>query len=597
MTAIIALHARGLARARVLARQLEDATVHAPVNLARAGEEPYTSVTVLLTRLFDAGMPIVGIMASGILIRVLAGHLADKRREPPVIAVSEDGRSVVPLLGGHHGANKLAEAVAKITGGTAAITTASESAFGIALDEPPAGWTVANPTAAKAIAAALLDGRGVALTVESGDGRWLAPLKKHARKSAKGAVLVTDRAMKGNASTLVLHPPTLAIGVGCERGASGTEMIRAVRAALKKAGLSENSAACIASLDLKADETAVHDTAESLGVPARFFTAARLERERPRLKNPSKTVFAAVGCHGVAEGAALAAAGRGAALIVPKITGKRVTVAIARAARDIDPTKAGRARGTLSVVGLGPGTPELLAPRARTAVARATDIVGYGLYLDFLDKDDGKHFHDFPLGAETERADHALKLAAQGRDVALVASGDPGIYALATLVFERASKTKNDAVRRVAIEVIPGVSSMLAGAALAGAPLGHDFAVISLSDLLTPWDVIERRLEAAAAGDFAVVLFNPASKRRQWQLTKARDILLGARPAETPVALCHDIGREAQRLDLTTLGKLRAGDADMTTLVIIGSRETRTIDTAGRRWVYTPRGYARRERP
>ncbi|MGE5538388.1 MAG: precorrin-3B C(17)-methyltransferase [Gemmatimonas sp.] len=590
--AVVALHPRGLRIARAITRRTPGAVVHAPKPLVGKEDEGFTALAPHLASLFEGGSAIVGVMASGILVRLLAPHLADKRREPPVIAVSEDGRHVVPLLGGHHGANRLADRVAAITKGTAAITTASESALGIALDEPPPGWTVANPGVAKSIVADVLSGRGVHLDIEAGVARWLAPLRKHAARDAKRTVLVTDRAVSGSGSTVVLHPPTLAVGVGCERGVSGAEMIRAVRAALKRAKLSPASVACIASLDLKADEAAVHETAHALGVRARFFTAARLERERPRLKNPSAAVFRTVGCHGVAEGTALAAAGRDARLVVPKAANGRVTVAIARAKRDIDANKVGRARGALAVVGLGPGTPELLTPRARAAITRATDIVGYGLYLDFLGGHDGKRLHDFPLGAEAQRADHALKLAAQGRDVALVASGDPGIYALATLVFERAAAARHDAVRRVAIEVIPGVSSMLAGAALAGAPLGHDFAVISLSDLLTPWPTIERRLEAAADGDFAVALFNPASKRRQWQLPRARDILLRSRAPDTPVALIHDVGRDAERLRLTTLRQLDAGDADMTTLVIVGARATRTLDAAGRRWMYTPRGYA-----
>jgi len=594
--AVVALHRRGLDRARALAKALPNTAVHAPQKLVRGRERGFDNLAPHLRELFESGTPIVGIMASGILVRVLAPLLADKRAEPPVVALSEDGRFAVPLLGGHRGANRLAEEIAAAGKGVAAITTASEAAFGVALDDPPPGWHVANPKVAKAIAADLLAGKPVELTIEAGTTKWLAPLRRLHSAGAKRAVLVSDRAVKAATSTLVLNPPTLAVGVGCERGVRATEMIRHVRAALRAAKLAPQSIACIASLDLKADEDAVTRLADDLGVPARFFAAERLERERPRLKTPSPAVFAAVGCHGVAEGAALAAAGAKSKLIVAKIAGKRVTVAIARSQGDIDPARVGRARGTLSVVGLGPGTPELLTPRAERALAAATDIVGYGLYLDFLGASAGQRRHDFPLGAETKRADHALKLASQGKTVALVASGDPGIYALATLVFERMEAARADAIRRIAVDVVPGVSSMLAGAALAGAPLGHDFAVISLSDLLTPWDAIEGRLKAAAQGDFAVVLFNPVSKRRRWQLPAARDILLTARDGETPVAIVHDVGRPTERLAIKPLGKLTAEDADMTTLVIVGARATRAIEVAGRRWVYTPRGYAKKAR-
>lgn len=592
--AVVALHPRGLKLARALARALPHATVHAPRMLATPGERPFASLAPRLRELFAAGTPIVGVMASGILIRVLAPLLKEKRAEPAAIAVSEDGRFAVPLLGGHRGANRLAEKIAGALGGRAAITTASESAFGVALDDPPPGWTVANPAAAKAIAADLLAGRTVALDIAAGRARWLAPLRKLSTKNAQHRVLVTDRANKGDARTLVLHPPTLALGVGCERGVSPRALIAAATTALRKARLSAHSITCVASLDLKADEEAVAALAEKLGVPARFFTAKRLARERPRLKNPSEAVFKTVGCHGVAEGAALAAAGPGAALVVPKTKGTRVTVAIARGTTEIDPAKIGRARGRLAVVGLGPGTAKLLTPRASAALGMATDIVGYGLYLDFLDPDFAARRHDFPLGAETQRVDHALKLAAQGRTVALLASGDPGIYALATLVFERLAA--KPAAQRIAVEVIPGVSSLLAGAALAGAPLGHDFAAISLSDLLTPWETIEARLRAAAHGDFAVALFNPASKRRDWQLARARDILLEARDTATPVAIARDVGRPAERLTIKTLGKLTPKDADMTTLVFVGAKGTRTLEAGGRRWTYTPRGYASKGR-
>lgn len=592
--AVVALHPHGLKLARTLACAIPNATVHAPRGLADSGEHPFASPSIRLRELFAARTPIIGVMANGILVRVLAPLLKDKRAEPAVIAVSEDGRFAVPLLGGHRGANRLAEQIAHVLGGAAAITTASESAFGVALDDPPPGWTVANPVAAKAIAADLLAGRRIALDIEAGRARWLAPLKKLTAKNAERRVLVTDRAVAGTARTLVLHPPTLALGVGCERGVSPRALIAAVTAALKKARLSPKAIACVASLDLKADEAAVGTLAERLSAPARFFTAQRLEREHPRLRNPSEAVFKAVGCHGVAEGAALAAAGPGAVLVVPKTKGRRVTVAIARGTKEIDPTKVGRARGRLAVVGLGPGTAELLTPRASAALGMATDIVGYGLYLDFLDPNLTARRHDFPLGAETKRVDHALKLAALGRTVALLASGDPGIYALATLVFERLAAKPG--ARRIAVEVIPGVSSLLAGAALAGAPLGHDFAAISLSDLLTPWETIEQRLKAAAEGDFAVALFNPASKKRNWQLARARDILLAARGAETPVAIARDVGRPAERLTITTLGALAPEDADMTTLVFVGAKGTRTLGAGGRRWVYTPRGYAAKGR-
>jgi cobalt-precorrin 5A hydrolase/precorrin-3B C17-methyltransferase len=181
--------------------------------------------------------------------------------------------------------------------------------------------------------------------------------------------------------------------------------------------------------------------------------------------------------------------------------------------------------------------------------------------------------------------------------VALVCSGDAGIYAMASLVFELVEMAGEEAWRRLEIEVVPGISALQAAAARAGAPLGHDFCTISLSDLLTPWEVIEERLQAAAEGDFVVALYNPASRRRRRQLGEARDILLAYRPPETPVILAHNLGREGERLDFTTLDRLETEMVDMLTLVIIGSTATRQFEGAGgRALVYTPRGYGDKER-
>jgi cobalt-precorrin 5A hydrolase/precorrin-3B C17-methyltransferase len=333
------------------------------------------------------------------------------------------------------------------------------------------------------------------------------------------------------------------------------------------------------------------------GAPARFFSAKRLERETPRLANPSETVFRAVGCHGVAEAAALAAAGPRGELIVAKAASRRATVAIARAPKPIDATGVGTPQGRLDVVGLGPGDPNWLTPEVRQALTSASDVVGYQLYLDLAgDLIANAQRHALPLGAEEKRARRALDLAARGKQVALISSGDPGIYALATLVFELIARKPKPAWSHIAVQVMPGISAMQAAAARAGAPLGHDFCAISLSDLLTPWPVIARRLQAAAAGDFVVALYNPVSARRRDHIVTARDILLGARPADTPVLLAHDLGRPQERIETIPLHTLTADHADMTTLVLIGSSTTQTVSHGGRTRLYTPRGYAAKSR-
>jgi cobalt-precorrin 5A hydrolase/precorrin-3B C17-methyltransferase len=327
-------------------------------------------------------------------------------------------------------------------------------------------------------------------------------------------------------------------------------------------------------------------------VPARFFPAETLLAETPRLTARSEAVFGATGCWGVAEGAALAAAGADGVLVAAKRVAGRATAAVARAAAPLAAARLGRGRGSLAVIGIGPGDPAWRTGEADAALAAADDIVGYGLYLDLLGSAiAGRRRHESALGAEEERARRALDLAGEGRAVALVSSGDAGIYGLATLVFELLDREARPDWRRVAVRVIPGISALQAAAARLGAPLGHDFCAISLSDLLTPWEVIERRLTAAAAGDFVVALYNPRSLRRRHHLERARTILLAQRPPDTPVALARNLGREGEAVTVTTLAALSPDAVDMLTLVLVGSSATRRI--AGTPpLLYTPRGYA-----
>lgn len=595
--AIVALTEEGAALARRLQSVLPGSRVHGLKSRVAAADEPFERAADHLRTLFLAGRPVVGVCAAGILIRALASLLADKTMEPAVVAVSEDGAHAVPLLGGHAGANRIAAAVAAATGGRAALTTTGDVRFGVALDDPPPGWRMADRAKAKPIAAGLLAGEPVALTVDAGDAAWLraAPFVP----AAPLAVRVSHKA--GNfGNDFVLRPPVLALGVGCERNAAPEELIDLARKTLADEGLSEQAVACVVSLDLKADEAAVHALAETLNVPARFFPATDLEKETSRLKNPSDAVFRAVGCHGVAEGAALAAVGLEGSLLVPKKASKRATCAVGLAASgaDIDPATVGRPRGSLRIVGIGPGDPAWRTPDATRALMAAEDIVGYDLYIDLVaDVIQGKRRHSSPLAKEEDRARKALDLAAEGRHVALIGSGDAGIYALATLVFELLEREDRSDWNRVAVSVSPGVSALQAAASRIGAPLGHDFCTVSLSDLLTPWPDIQRRLEAAGRGDFVVALYNPVSMRRRTQLADARDILLQHRPAETPVVLARNLGRDGETVRVVTLGALEPDMADMLTVVLIGSSQTRAIEKGGRAWVYTPRGYAAKMAP
>ncbi len=591
--AIIALSDTGAALARRIQAALQSGEVLGLEGRAADCDRTFSNVGAILHDAFGAGRPIIGICATGILIRTLAPFLISKESDPPVLAVAEDGSVVVPLLGGHHGANALAVRLAEALGVTAALTTASDVTLRVPLDAPPAGWRLREKTGYKRVAAELLAGASARIVVESGsEPHWLLALPQ--AEDASITILVSDRA--DATADLVYAPQTVVLGLGCERLAEESEVWALVEESLAKTNIAPEAVACVASIALKAAEPAIHGVARRLNVPARFFDVARLERETPRLKNPSDLVYRETGCHGVAEGAALAAVDAEGDLVLPKQRSQRATCAVARSTEIVDPHFVGRARGSLAIVGIGPGAAAARTHEVEAAISKATDLVGYKLYLDLLGPlAEHKARHGYELGEEEMRVRIALGLAAQGRDVALVCSGDAGIYAMATLVFELIDREGNADWARVEIKGLPGVSAMQTAAARIGAPLGHDFCAISLSDLLTPWQAIEQRLLTAAAGDFVVAFYNPVSQRRRTQLAAAKEILLRHRPADTPVVLARNLGRDGETVTVVTLRDLKVEDVDMLTLVIVGSSATRAVQRPdGGQWVYTPRGYAKK---
>ena len=592
--AIIVLGARGAETAGRIRAGLADGEVHAPTCAACVADIRFAKATAHIAALFRAGQPIIGVCAAGILIRAVSPHLADKAAEPPVLAVAVDGSCVVPLLGGHRGANRLAAHVAAALGATCAVTTAGELALGIALDDPPPGWRLAPGGDVKGVTARLLEGEPVRIEVEAGGDGWLAGARLVRATDAALGLILTHRVTPPRPETLVYHPPVLALGVGCEKGAPAAELSALARAALAEAGLAPDAVACVASLELKAGEPAIHALATELGRPARFIDSATAAAQTGRLMSPSARVAAAVGVPGVAEAAALAAAGPAGRLLVPKRKSARCTVAIALAPTAIDPRAVGRCRGRLSVVGIGTGDP---ATRTAAVVERlriAQHVVGYQLYLDLVrDVARDAQQHPFALGAEAGRCRLALHLAGGGAEVVLVCSGDPGVYAMAALVVELLAAEPGAGWEQIALEVLPGVSAFQAAAARVGAAIGHDFCAVSLSDLMTPWPVIERRLRAAAEGDFVVALYNPVSARRRAALPAARDILLAARAPDTPVVLARNLGRPGESVTIGRLDALDPAAVDMLTVVLVGNRATRCVARRdGTELVLTPRGYA-----
>ena len=593
---VLALNASGLATAQKVAAAL-GAQLHGREGRVAEADAFFANALDHARDLFTAGVPIVGVCASGILIRAVAPLLADKTTEPPVISVSDDGTVVVPLLGGHHGANRLARDIAVALGGTAAVTTAGDVSLGVSLDEPPQGWALVNRVDAQDAMATLLAGGGAEiLGDEKAKASWLADLP--AGDAVRLTCGIAPQVDLGP-HHLQFAPQQVAVGVGCARNCPPQELEDLVRAALSDAGVCDAAVHSVNTISLKADEPAILNLAASLGAPLRLFSAVELEAETPRLAMPSDVVFAEVGCHGVSEAAALAQIGSDGTLWVQKRKTANATVALGLSLEPMTSLQ-GTPRGRLSVVGIGPGQAAWRTPEVSRLVADAQELVGYGLYIDLLGPlATGKTRSDFPLGGEEARCRYALEQAGQGKNVALVCSGDAGIYAMGALVFELLDRAPDqmgvsDSARRVDVVCSPGVSALQGAAARAGAPLGHDFCTISLSDLLTPRDDILRRLKAAAEGDFVIAFYNPVSKTRRTLLAEARDILLQHRPDNTPVMLASSLGRPEEHIRYRRLADLQVDEVDMLTVVLVGSSNSRLAQLGEGPRMFTPRGYARK---
>ncbi|MFC9961400.1 precorrin-3B C(17)-methyltransferase [Streptomyces nigra] len=518
-------------------------------------------------RAFGECGQLVCFLATGAVVRLIAPLLDDKTADPGVVCVDEGGRFAVALTGGHGGgANDLAYEVGEVLGAEPVVTTATDAVGLPGLDT--LGLPVEGDVAG--VSRALLDGEPVALRAEVA---WPLPPLPAGTEGAY-TVRVTDRLVEASEREAVLRPPTLVVGVGASRGAPADEVLTLVRDALRDAGLSAASVAELATVDAKAGEPGIVEAAERLGVP--LVTHAPELLATVPVPHPSEAPLAAVGTPSVAEAAALV---RGGELLVPKRKSERAdggpamaTCAVARRP----------GRGRLAVVGLGPGARDLLTPRAKEELRRASVLVGLDQYVDQI-RDllrPGTRVLESGLGAEEERARTAVAEAREGHAVALIGSGDAGVYAMASPALAEASDD-------IDVIGVPGVTAALAAAAVLGAPLGHDHVSISLSDLHTPWEVIERRVRAAAEADLVVTFYNPRSRGRNWQLPEALTILAKHRTPTTPVGVVRNASRPDESARLTTLGGLDPATVDMMTVVTVGNTATREV--AGR--MVTPRGY------
>ncbi|MCP2726866.1 precorrin-3B C(17)-methyltransferase [Limnofasciculus baicalensis] len=588
-------------------------------------------------------------LATGAVVRLIAPLLGDKYQDPAVIVIDETGNFVISLCSGHQGkADELTRALAIYLGGTPILTGASAGLglAGVDMLGVPFGWVRGNGDW-KGVSAAVARGEAVEVIQEVGSILWQNHLPKqhsfqlspfptpHSPLAAR--ILISARVghflPESDLPTVQWYPRVLWVGIGCERGTSRELIERAIRETCRDYHLSEFAIAGIATIDLKADEIGIIELCGNGNLPLRTFSREILRSIK--VPTPSEIVAAEVGTPSVAEAAAICASltplishsqsstktdipsatnfpttstktdnpsatnfppksstktdNPSAAILVPKQIFKSenepgaVTIAIAQS--EIEYT--GRT-GKLFLVGIGPGQLEQMTQSAKMAISRADAVIGYSLYIDLIAAifRPGQIIESLPITQERQRAIRAIELAEWGLSVAVVSSGDCGIYGMAGLVLEELKLRQWDG-KIPEVEVFPGITALQSAASRVGAPLMHDFCAISLSDLLTPWEVIEKRVEAAAQADFVTAFYNPRSRNRTKQIAIAQQIFLKYRYPNTPVAIIRSAYREDEEITLTTLDKLLEIPIDMLTTVLIGNQSTTLYED----WMITPRGY------
>ncbi len=550
---------------------------------------------ILRTYWVKAGKLLV-VGAISAVTRLIAPLIKGKDQDPAVVVLDANALMIVPLLGGHKaGGEDLVIQLAEDLGGRPILTGDSRSQGRILLDcfGDAWGWRrQGDCTSWKNLM--LNQAKGCKLEISQSSGSRLWQTTEGAKKlfnvcanehSDQSIYLSIGPHASKNCCW---HPPTIWIGVGCERNTSISILERALEISLDAAGLNQEAIAGFASIDLKDDEPALLAFVEEKQWPIRFFGAESLNQVS--VPTPSEKVLAETGTASVAESSALLAAGEGSVLyqakkiFYPKANENgAITIAIAEALKPFAPS-----RGELHLVGSGPGDLALLTNDARFALSRSAVWIGYGLYLDLIEplrRNDQVRIEG-ELTKEKDRCIKALELATEGVRVSLISSGDSGIYGMAGLALQLWLDKPED--ERPELQIHPGISAMQMAASKVGAPLMHDFCAISLSDCLTPWGKIEERLLAAACGDFVIGLYNPKSKVRTWQLPTAINLLRKHRPAETPVVLARQLGRTSEKVTIYNLDNIPIEEVDMLSLLLIGNSASLLKDG----WLLNPRGYS-----
>lgn len=534
---------------------------------------------------WDECKSFIFIMAAGIVVRTIGPLIKDKRSDPAVVVLDENGKYAVSLLSGHlGGANERSREIAGFLKGEAIVTTASDvngltsidlwaRDNGLVIED----WKLLPRTGT------FLVNRG-SLNVYTDIEIALPDEFVKVDDPAAADLLITHTKSLSSESGLYLRPKDLFVGIGCNRGTSAGEIEAAVRNVLDKYNFSFSSVRSIATIDLKAEEPGMKVFVKKCSFGLLSFRPEELNNVSG--VSWSDAAFRATGAKAVAEPSALLAAGA-EMLLVPKQKIGNVTVAVAEIKRGVKKVEKEKALGKIYVVGTGPGYVEHITPYAQQAIRESDTIVGYGTYTGLIQEIiRDKMVFSTGMTQEIDRCRKAVELALSGKTVSVISGGDPGIYAMAGLVFELL-KERDGGTPLPHVEVIPGISALNACAARLGAPLMHDFASISLSDRLTPWDLIEKRLDAAAMADFVIILYNPKSKGRAGHIARAGEIVMKHRPPETPVGIVKGAMREDEKIVLADLGTMVDHEIDMQTTVIIGNSKTFFWNNL----MITPRGY------
>jgi cobalt-precorrin 5A hydrolase/precorrin-3B C17-methyltransferase len=574
------------------------------------GAEVWKFDSSLVEALWAKRRAFVFIMATGIVVRTIAPLLKDKKTDPAVIVLDEKASHVISLVGGHlGGANELAREIALRLGAEPVITTASDvnNLPSIDLWAKDNGLIIETWDALPRVASRLMNEETLRVYSESDIALPLAfalekdPIHADILITKKQRVEICGSCVKDQ---LYLRPKNLVLGIGCNSGTLASEIEDVVRTVLLEHNLSFLSIHSLATIDIKAAEPGLLEFAAKYGFPLRSFPAGELNAVRGIKK--SESVFQATGANAVAEPAALLASGSIKPL-VPKQKSGNVTVAVALKKPEGNQREKERQSGRLFVVGIGPGSSEHITPRARRVIEKSDIIVGYDTYLDLIpDLIAGKEIFSTGMTKEIDRCRKAVELALTGKRVSVISGGDPGIYAMAGLVFEtlrsEALKLQTSGLppfcasglqasemspSGLSVEIVPGISALNAAASRLGAPLMHDFASISLSDRLTPWELIEKRLHAAASADFVIVLYNPKSKGRVEHFSRAVEIIGKYRTPETPVGIVKGAMRAGEQVTISNLSGVLDHDIDMQTTVIFGNSKTFVWNER----MITPRGY------